>query len=199
MLVEPSRMFGELQRNRGAHNYVSNDVVCEHNGTVRWMDEMKDTKWSAVSGIDEVSKVRPQQSRPKISERACTPLRHLLGQAGLRHIDFFSLDVQGSELSVLKTMDWNIPVAVIMVEMDGVDGGKDQAVRELLRAQRFHFYQRMGFGPNELWTRFPHTCGAHTQAKGLAGDTPNCTAQDGPRRHGRERSGSTSLTNRSSR
>jgi len=30
------------------------------------------------------------------------PLRQLLAEAGLRHVNFFSLDVEGAELTVLK-------------------------------------------------------------------------------------------------
>ncbi len=32
----------------------------------------------------------------------CVPLRQLLAEAGLRHVNFFSLDVEGAELTVLK-------------------------------------------------------------------------------------------------
>jgi hypothetical protein len=49
----------------------------------------------------------------------------LLAAADIRHIDFFSLDVQGAELSVLKTMDWSIPVEILLVELDGSDRQKD--------------------------------------------------------------------------
>ena len=48
----------------------------------------------------------------------CLPLGSLLKQAGLKQIDFFILDVEGSEYSALKTMDWSIPVKVWIVEMN---------------------------------------------------------------------------------
>ena len=35
----------------------------------------------------------------------CGPLSHTLEQLGIRHVDFWSLDVEWSEFSVLKTVD----------------------------------------------------------------------------------------------
>ena len=37
-----------------------------------------------------------------VSEIPCMPLSKLLADLGLRHINFFSLDVEGAELSVLQ-------------------------------------------------------------------------------------------------
>ena len=46
-----------------------------------------------------------------------SPLGQLLRRANVTRIDLFSLDVEGSELRVLETMDWSIPVHVWMVEV----------------------------------------------------------------------------------
>ena len=46
----------------------------------------------------------------------CTPLGDLLRVASVDAIDFWSLDTEGSEPSVLKGMDWSVPVSVILVE-----------------------------------------------------------------------------------
>merc|ERR1712032_45476 len=55
-----------------------------------------------------------------------------MGDAELRHVDLFSLDVEGAELAVLQTMDWQIPVCIWVVELDGQNQEKDEAVRQLL-------------------------------------------------------------------
>ena len=44
------------------------------------------------------------------------PLSKVLQDNGIREIDFFSLDVEGSEATVLRTMDWTIPVRVWLIE-----------------------------------------------------------------------------------
>ncbi|CAE8609815.1 unnamed protein product [Polarella glacialis] len=62
----------------------------------------------------------------------CKPLSRIVQDADTKHIDFFSLDVEGGELSVLETMDWDVPVCVWLVELDGTDPDKDQSVRQLM-------------------------------------------------------------------
>lgn len=45
------------------------------------------------------------------------PLGQLLRMVGLRKIDLFSLDVEGSEIKVLSTHDWSLPVRVWCIEV----------------------------------------------------------------------------------
>ena len=59
----------------------------------------------------------------------CAPLGHLLNKAGVKQLDLVSLDVEGAELLVLKTMDWNIPVLLWLIE---VGHGDDEEVQELM-------------------------------------------------------------------
>ncbi|CAK0733424.1 hypothetical protein CVIRNUC_000273 [Coccomyxa viridis] len=69
---------------------------------------------------------------------SCVPLGLVLEMFGIRHIDFLSLDVEGAELEVLKTVNLTqVSVDVLVVEMDGSNPGKDEAVRELLAANHF--------------------------------------------------------------
>lgn len=46
----------------------------------------------------------------------CGPIGLFLSAIGITHIDFFSLDVEGGELSVLLTMNWDIQVHYLLVE-----------------------------------------------------------------------------------
>ena len=49
----------------------------------------------------------------------CGPLSYYLDQLGITHIDFWSLDVEGSELNVLKTVDFDkVHIDVIMAESE---------------------------------------------------------------------------------
>jgi len=76
-------------------------------------------------------------------------LGSLLKEAGISYLDLFCLDVEGGELEVLETMDWDIPVYVMCVELDGSNEEKDEACREILRNNGFSFEQRMCI--NEFW------------------------------------------------
>jgi hypothetical protein len=49
----------------------------------------------------------------------CVPLSVILDYGHVRHIDFFVLDVEGAELTILKTVPWDhISFSVIVVETD---------------------------------------------------------------------------------
>ena len=59
----------------------------------------------------------------KVVQVPCRPLgtllRSMMKQTGAASVDFFSLDVEGGELEVLKTMDWSIDVGVWFIEWGG--------------------------------------------------------------------------------
>jgi hypothetical protein len=46
----------------------------------------------------------------------CRPFGVILNELGITHIDLLSLDVEGAEEIVLRTMDWSIPIHVILIE-----------------------------------------------------------------------------------
>ncbi len=71
----------------------------------------------------------------------CVSLGSILQTFSISHIDFFSLDVEGAELEVLRTLDLSaVRFNIIVVEQDGLDPTKDEAVRELLLAHDFELY-----------------------------------------------------------
>ena len=46
----------------------------------------------------------------------CQTMKAILKDVGITRVDLFSLDVEGAELTVLRTMDWSIPVRVFVIE-----------------------------------------------------------------------------------
>ena len=74
----------------------------------------------------------------------CGPLQHYLDKLGFHHIDFWSLDVEGSELKVLETVDFDrTHVDVIIVESENRMSHlpsfqkKVEDVRALLRSRGY--------------------------------------------------------------
>lgn len=81
------------------------------------------------------------------------PISKLLEPLNLKRVDFFSIDVEGGELEVLKTFDWNIPVYVICIEMahHNTDIGKQkcQMYRDFMISKGFEFDSEIGC--DEIW------------------------------------------------
>jgi hypothetical protein len=65
----------------------------------------------------------------------CGPLRDILAtHTDVRFFDIFSLDVEGAELQVLQSLDFEmVGFGVILIEADGNNPTKDLAVRDHLR------------------------------------------------------------------
>jgi hypothetical protein len=69
-------------------------------------------------------------------------------------VDVFFLDVEGSELAVLKGWDWSIPIYVMVIEM--FDSATDtdtlrqyEEIREILRDRGYVFNRQ--HSSNEIW------------------------------------------------
>lgn len=81
------------------------------------------------------------KSDAKIVTVPCRPLdsmlKEFLSHSGADHIDFFSLDVEGGELSVMQTFNFDVLVHVFIIELDGRNPEKDESVRQLLQKQGF--------------------------------------------------------------
>lgn len=99
------------------------------------------------TGASSLEQSAAPESHKLIRTVHCAPLTTYLKHVGIRHIDFFSLDVEGAELLVLETVDFaSGPVSfhVVMVESRnrqcGVDCPKRDAVRALMKKAGFLLY-----------------------------------------------------------
>lgn len=74
-------------------------------------------------------------------------LDKILHNAGVTFIDFWSLDVEGSEYEALETMDWSIPVYLILIEKQTLD--RKRQCEDILLANGFVFKEAVAH--NEVW------------------------------------------------
>jgi hypothetical protein len=118
----------------------------------------------AVAGIaDKIPSNHPKifHSLGKVKNNVfCGPIGKYLRIVGVEKIDFWSLDVEGAEIDVLKTMDWSIPIRLIMTEALPNESGAEQAakneqVRVILREKGFRMDSTVHW--NEIWVndRYP--------------------------------------------
>jgi len=67
----------------------------------------------------------------------CFPLYSYLLAMNISHVDYFSLDVEGDELNVLKTIPWDkVDIDTLSVEYVHVDDGKD-SLREFMTSKGY--------------------------------------------------------------
>lgn len=75
----------------------------------------------------------------------------VLHDSGIKRIDFWSLDVEGSEYEALETMDWSIPVYLICIEKQNE---RKVICDSILRANGFVFIEELAH--NEVWINPAH-------------------------------------------
>ncbi|CAL8093448.1 unnamed protein product [Orchesella dallaii] len=75
----------------------------------------------------------------------CYPLHYLLMAVGQMEVDYLSLDIEGAELSVLKTIPFDkVSIKVITVE---INNGQEADVTQFLKE---HGYKKMRYIKNEV-------------------------------------------------
>ena len=77
-----------------------------------------------------------------LPEIPCVPLPDILRKLGvIKHISFYSLDVEGGELSVLQSVDFSVlSFDVLSIEADGGNPEKDQGVIDLLASKGYKLH-----------------------------------------------------------
>jgi len=134
-----------LQKNRPSlQNLIIPEAVCAEG--VQHVEFVLSSRNAAVNGVPD--NMAPSFKHTFYGDHmenhvnvSCRPLGSMLEElanhTGSDHVDFFSLDVEGAELAVLETNNWKVPVRLFLVEMDGRNKEKDEAVRELLRRRGY--------------------------------------------------------------
>ncbi len=146
VLIEPTRQFDQLINNR-PNCYNFNYAVSEDEGQVEFLGD------GALGGIKNLL---PEQhikgwnlniNNSYLVESK--PIRKILEGIDIKRVDLFSIDVEGGELEVLKTFDWDIPVYIVLIEISKYDEKKDQECRDFLKSKGFEFDSNVGC--NEVW------------------------------------------------
>ena len=117
VLIEPDpRSFISLKKNRPnceCFNYAVHSSLSE----VSFLQ----SRQPAVSTITDIATKEFKQRWHQKSKTIKVPaarLDFILSKSTLEYIDFWSLDTEGSELECLLSMNWEIPVGLICVEMN---------------------------------------------------------------------------------
>ena len=134
ILIEPSNFFDKLNKNRSKKNLFYKTICVPFNfdkkfifedmgpySKVRELASPKYLKWH-----DNKSKNVENIYQKKISSPNTNNLNEILKKSKApKLIDFFSLDVEGSELNVLKGVDFReFNFRYLLIEITDIDNGK---------------------------------------------------------------------------
>ena len=158
VLIEANPAMCELLFYTTAHNRTRSQPLCT--GVSKNYSRLQMEKGAFLSTYGEVNemdslhlKFHQRIGRYQQDFVPSAPLGQLLRMAGLASIDLFSLDVEGSELKVLNTHDWSLPVRVWCIE---VNHERLPAIDELLTSKGYRHtpWQATGnysLAGSELW------------------------------------------------
>lgn len=113
VLIEPSiELFDSLVSNR-PKSKCYNYAISTKKGEVQFdvYDHPAMTQVSEMRSPESTGVIQKTVLYPTI------PICEILHDAEIKHIDFFSIDVEGAELDVLESMDWDISVDVMLLEI----------------------------------------------------------------------------------
>lgn len=85
----------------------------------------------------------------KIIKIPSVPFYKILNTNVYKYIDIFFIDVEGGELEVLETMDWNINIYIICIEIDGFNKEKDEKCKQILKDNGFE--EEVVLSINSIW------------------------------------------------
>jgi len=169
ILIEPTEQFNQLIINRpNCQNF--NYAISSIDGEVEFLGS------GALGGMTETMsdwhrKGWKLDKHPTYTVKSI-PISKILKESNIKRVDLFSIDVEGGELEVLKTFDWEIPVYLILIEGDytaseeeklnwiskpninGITVDKSYLDRinkctEILKSNGFEFIEKIGC--NEVW------------------------------------------------
>jgi len=141
-LTPPS--FKKLQVNRPNELALVNAAVCSDRQTLHYHEHPFN---GAVSGVWEFAtpsfrtRYWPTVKVEDLVEIQCQPLQDIIDQhVTVEYFDFLSLDIEGAELSALKSVEWTrVGFGIIVVEADEHNVRKNLALRTFVESKGYVF------------------------------------------------------------
>ena len=145
VLIEPTKQYDKMIINRPkCDNY--NLAVSYTKEKIKFLGD------GATAGASDLMTENFKKSWHKQSYEYYVdgiPFCKILEKSNIKYIDLLSIDVEGGELMVMETMNWNIPVYIVLIELDNHNPDKDKKCREILKSNGFIFHNKMFI--NEFW------------------------------------------------
>ena len=148
MLIEPiPKIYEDLQKNRP--NCLTYNFAITSNQNKKFVDFIGTDPSSGIPDKMSKKSMEVWHSKDKKYKVKVTTLDKLITKSKIKYIDFLSIDVEGGELEVLKSINWKIPIYLICIELDENDSMRCQECRNYLKLNGFELVNRLCI--NEFW------------------------------------------------
>lgn len=148
ILIEPiPSAYNKLIQSRSKDNTFFNAACHREKGKAEYIG---DHPASGLTGtMSDIHRQRWHSKNRKTYEVTTMPMRDMVDPNKYPHVDLFSIDVEGGELEVLYSFDWEVvKVDVVLIELSCGPYDLEEA-REFLKNKNFEFLTRLG--NNDLW------------------------------------------------
>ena len=146
LLVEPNPVAFKFMTTRNRNSWLFNHCLSTSNATETVLFELNDV----YGGI------QPEPSElTNLVEMVCFPLFSILQAIGQHHVDYFSLDVEGAELPILRAIPWDkININAVSIETNSIGEvfpGTMHGLRTLMYKNGYKLYQKTSI--DELYVK----------------------------------------------
>jgi len=115
IVIEPNQRAELLFRIFRPRDIFVN-VGINHNGNYMQYFSFKDHAYNTMSEIQANEWMEKGVKSASISKVECQTLKEIVLKYKVKRIDVLSIDVEGLDLEVLKSHDWDIPTDIVVVE-----------------------------------------------------------------------------------
>tara|TARA_B110000211_G_C13995461_1_gene515991 strand:+ start:119 stop:937 length:819 start_codon:yes stop_codon:yes gene_type:complete len=148
MLIEPHpEQFRKMEKNR-------ENCIC-YNYAVDLKEGYSNffipNGCTMMGGIKDLNPAKRRKDRDDEIKVKTIPFNKILNTSVYKNIDIIFIDVEGAEENVLKTMDWDIKIYMICIELDGINKEKDERCRNIMRKNGFSNAAPQMSYINEFW------------------------------------------------
>jgi len=145
ILIEPQKdYFANLQINRSTNNELYNCAVSNSNETE--VEFIGDNPEGGIVEQINTNLYKYNWASYKVKNRK---MKDILKKSDFNYIDFMIIDVEGSEMSLLESIDFSFPIFCIIIEAHSNQQEKNKIFGEYLKKNGFTFKERQR--GNEVW------------------------------------------------
>ena len=146
ILIEPQKnLFNNIKKNRSTvNNELYNCAVTDNDSST--ISFIGDNPEAGVLNHINTDLTRFNWSSYNVSNKK---MKDILHNSNFNYIDFMIIDVEGAELSLLKSIDFNFPIFCIIIEAHSWEQEKNKIFGDFLKKNEFTFKERQR--GNEIW------------------------------------------------